>query len=1371
MKVKVDRVIDGDSTIYTTPDGERLRSRSKNTASLESTTTTGKQSLKGIDQTARVKTYVKPEDTLEIEDNPDRGVFDRVLVSPQKMYNGELVDVNGLKSMLGDNAYYTKYGLSDDNHGNLKTTYSKWLPYQFKDNVAPLTPEEFEEIDAKLPVLQRTIDSMKTGDNDEKQLFLDTMIGDLFGGDKADKVAAYLDIKKRRELTIDMEGAPLSAEKIMRDAFKDPRMQEEWDRSVMSRTSSDDVRLAYKGTHHTWQEKAGAAMQLFNDMSNYIDRGNLFAAENSNLKITDERLGSAMTDIPAEFRGIVTDEARKYGNERAYVKARQLKKDIQSHAIFDDANIAEQFLYGAGAYVTSLGSVAVGAKGFSLANKATQVVRAWEANSAIKALATSGAWTGAAFTDSVAMEAPRLLGDATYSPEEMVVDVVLDTALGAALPLMLMGGSKVIKPHVRQHLVDGHVNKAYGTKTIEKELYESTKRAPSNNEQLGAGIKAWEEARGPQPGGEAAHATNRETVGTTTESNPPDASVNNNNGTESHVSPIGDRPPVVGEDGVPRSTGEVDAERSVSNERNLTGAELSSIRSQTAAEALIDGGWVASGLDATHTAAKKSIGLLGKLGQGMADTTGKAMSHSMQLSDNAAMRFIGHNILEDPSGYAGNMKRHSTAAMSATKEKNSALSLVLPDYARHIEEWSIKKGSMFHETFKAKWGTPDGNKLAKQFEKEFIEAINARKMGRNIEHVSPSIVKMLNSWKNFTDHMGNRAIEESLPGWTKLRQNYFPQIRDNQKMANFIQKNDTGSTSLERLFEKGMLSTREAGLHDLDKVTIKDLARKMVEQAKTGQKELPKSTSEKLGRAQHRVEMDWSVTEGDLTLHDFLQTDIALTADKYSSDLGGRLGLNEVTGGKIVTDADIQGFKDVAHATNAEAIQALTNAGDSMGAAKLEKQFAKEVQMMDESFNMVLGRPPGKVLAPELRHLKTFTTLTRMGVLGTSQSIETGNIIARNTMDLFTDPEVLKHMMAMKPDTPEGKKLLEDVMNITGRTVDMEYLHRPQQVLDEETMKSYSGLRQLSVMLADKATGGSMKQPASRLLGKTSMFNWVQKHQSEYVQKSFLIHTDRYFTKGKSSINPKRMIDLGLIDLDGKNTELAHVFNNVIKKNEHGHIIDLQWDKWSAKAKKEYMSAAQRDEAQRLQQTFAGEAPAYYNKPLMNLLFQFREVPLVAQNKQLARNLMFGDVEAASSVMLNLAVAGMVRFGWLAGMGYAKATVEGERDSFRLPKLDRLDIMRYMASGGMLPDAIEIANSGFQSYNQKDAYQVFRQIPALGVLKDAKDFALGNNEVNTRAEAVQGLTLLGNTAWMDVIHTMFVKNINEMATFKEQEGE
>jgi streptogramin lyase len=93
--------------------------------------------------------------------------------------------------------------------------------------------------------------------------------------------------------------------------------------------------------------------------------------------------------------------------------------------------------------------------------------------------------------------------------------------------------------------------------------------------------------------------------------------------------------------------------------------------------------------------------------------------------------------------------------------------------------------------------------------------------------------------------------------------------------------------------------------------------------------------------------------------------------------------------------------------------------------------------------------------------------------------------------------------------------------------------------------------------------------------------------------------------------------------------------------------------------------------------------------------------------------------------------------------------------------------MRYQTNSGLIPDVLKIANSGFQSYNTKSTKAIGREVPVYGVLKDYKDLATGSNPNNPRAEAMQGVALTGTIWYMDIIHEMFVSNVNKLS----KEGE
>ncbi len=238
---------------------------------------------------------------------------------------------------------------------------------------------------------------------------------------------------------------------------------------------------------------------------------------------------------------------------------------------------------------------------------------------------------------------------------------------------------------------------------------------------------------------------------------------------------------------------------------------------------------------------------------------------------------------------------------------------------------------------------------------------------------------------------------------------------------------------------------------------------------------------------------------------DLLNTDLAEVSTKYSNRMAGWVGLSKSTDGMITSELDIKAFK-----------ANLVQEGIDKGV-----DTTKDAQMYDDVMDLMLGKPARGGLAQDLRILKDATSLTRMGLLGFAQAIETGGVLTRGIMQTMKDPKTFKRMTGVDKNDP----LLKEMQAMTGITDDMEYLQRQSVFMDQSGKEDVSKVRALSAAIADKATFGSLKAPAGRLLGKTTGFNLVRKWQSRVNQLSFALDVSKHFKDGTGMSVNARMAD------------------------------------------------------------------------------------------------------------------------------------------------------------------------------------------------------------------------------------------------------
>jgi hypothetical protein len=304
----------------------------------------------------------------------------------------------------------------------------------------------------------------------------------------------------------------------------------------------------------------------------------------------------------------------------------------------------------------------------------------------------------------------------------------------------------------------------------------------------------------------------------------------------------------------------------------------------------------------------------------------------------------------------------------------------------------------------------------------------------------------------------------------------------------------------------------------------------------------------------------------------------------------------------------------------------------------------------------------------------------------------------------------------------------------------------------------------MSLKIADLATGGEMKAEASRGLGKLSGYNMIRRAQTRAVQASFMLDIANHFTKGKGVMGNARMADVGLTDTLGKNAQMEAAFKKYAEFDSNGVLKKLNINKWDKAVREELQYAMIRDEAQQIQRTHVGELPPWMNKPIMGLIFQFRQMPIVANSKSLGRALAFADKEAVTGVMLNTAIAGMVRYGKFAALGTAANLVTGDDNKINY---EYTETQKYITPFGIFPDMYDITygTTGINSISDMDSGwdALQSQVPVMGLINDYHEAGKSatRGDVKGMVESASNLVPLSNTALAEVMGQALIKQIEK----------
>tara|TARA_R110002020_G_scaffold39742_2_gene117746 strand:- start:443 stop:3895 length:3453 start_codon:yes stop_codon:yes gene_type:complete len=742
------------------------------------------------------------------------------------------------------------------------------------------------------------------------------------------------------------------------------------------------------------------------------------------------------------------------------------------------------------------------------------------------------------------------------------------------------------------------------------------------------------------------------------------------------------------------------------------------------------------------------LDFLGRLQSGIVADLGSKFQNGKLTS----LEYIGYYLTEIGKGYGGNARRTHSAALIRDFESRASEMQILPSYAKTMDALAISKGEGHVGRSRAQNEAGADNKLVDEFNRDVFKLSEALRRGDDVSHFGPELRGFMDEWDTYMDYNHGRLVDAGIEGFTKARKvkHYIPRVWEHGAIRGAITKH--GRDKLDTLFTKAYRSHLEASgeVSNID-AAAKDLAKGhvdfLVEQAERARrgKAIPDGYEPAIdSRARQRRDIDIRAEVDGLSILDLLDTEVAGIATKYSNRMAGWVGLSKATKGTINSQVDI----DVLRA--------------NMVAEGVEKGIdtTKYEQYYDDLINLMMGRPTRGGLLKELRQLKDLTVQTRMGGLGTAQLIETGQVITRSLLNFTSSDEVVKTAFKRAGVDPNDSLLIRDIQNISKITDDIEWLDRQSVHLDQAEIEEAHKARQFSLWLANKATFGSAKATGSRLLGKTTGYNMIRKLQSRVVQSSFTLDVLKHFKDGTGKMGNRRMADLGLTNSLGEDEALSKAIKEHVKYDADGNIESINFDKWDVDAREKFQYAMIRDEAQQIQRTLVGELPPWMNKPMMGLLFQFREMPLVAHNKQLGRSLAFADKEAVMGVMANASMAGMVRWAKFAALGTAVAAITGE--TVRDPTTEQMSVSKYITQFGIYADAYDLVLGAYQVEETDDAEELaLRQVPVLGLMKDYFDAFGGADDGREMIEAAQGLTPLGNTALGEMIYTQMLETFGD----------
>lgn len=716
-------------------------------------------------------------------------------------------------------------------------------------------------------------------------------------------------------------------------------------------------------------------------------------------------------------------------------------------------------------------------------------------------------------------------------------------------------------------------------------------------------------------------------------------------------------------------------------------------------------------------------------GQNWLSKVHKALGNSVGMQEFASrlifnadkkMSFIGTHILESGIGFTGKMKRKASAALIKDSHYTKHVGNLNKSYVDNVSAWAMEQGSDTYRAFKAAWEGGKVNSVAREFHKAVFRHQEMLQMGMTPEP-NKYIEDYVKSLNKVNDELFDGRVSANVKGFNKERRigNYIPHVWKKVKVNEITKRH--GENVVLELLTKSIESAKRAG-KIADSASTTELAERQLNWI-NGLGDSMEHTGEVgagiSGRGKSRIPLDFTTEHNGLSMLDLIDTDVPSVMDSYIQRAGADIGISEATNGLIRSEGDFVKF--------------LTPDSD---ADKL---------LVQDAMDMLYGRPTRQGMSPEMRSMMDIVTVQQMGGIGVAQLAETGTMAQRLVVNYMSQPKVAKKIWAMAGESMDDRGVMAQVRSISAVNDNMEYINRYSvNNIDQAQIDELSNLRAASIDAVDKATLGSYKAQFGRMLGSLSGVNAIQKAQSRLLQASFSVDIARAAKFNKGTSTGARLNDLGLT-ADGK------AFANIRKHvefDEDGFPSNFNFDSWDKDALDEFVYAMNREEAQLMPRVMAGELPVFMNKPMWQVIMQFRKTPLAFMSKGAQRNLQFADREAVLGTVLNSMTAGVTRYSKfaLAGGGYAALTDE----EFRQPTMNQMQPWNYVSNFGIMGDAYTIGQSWSKTAQSKSGIEALwegaTQVSVLSSIDSAYNAVQGDPVAIKRSMPLNTLPLVNEVS-------------------------
>lgn len=637
--------------------------------------------------------------------------------------------------------------------------------------------------------------------------------------------------------------------------------------------------------------------------------------------------------------------------------------------------------------------------------------------------------------------------------------------------------------------------------------------------------------------------------------------------------------------------------------------------------------------------------------------------NQMYKSNAAMLNWFAGNVLESPHGYG---RGNYTAATGMEFYHRQIMTPVGNAYTDMLYGWAKRNQQTWQGSGH---GVSDAG--MRTFNREVMLEINDRAMGRTSRR-DPEIMAAADAfdqsaqraWQIARGEAGQHAVDgfQNVP----QRTGYQPYYWNPSKLADLLSRNVVTESNLVDALSRAY---QRAGL---DPAVTADIAQALVRRMKAGAldqtttvqhlltadgREFIAAAMRDAGVPQHRIDGALRSLGGDL--HDRGRSNFA--KHKNEVDLGQTVKTEDGSTVQLIDLLDHDLYANwMRYARSVSGASALARVGITNRAMREEivnAVLAEQRALGEEAINPnflrsffshfdggpVKGAWGDKMvdgIGESASLAKVYTNLALLNKMGIAQTAELGAALAQTGLETWWARSGMAAFNSAVRDS--NKNVLDDLAFMLG-DIGKDQVHFAHYLqLDELSSKDRHMLTQ--------ALGGFGRK-AQYVQGYTSLFNQVRSYEQRIAALGFAdkVFRDLAEVIGRTGdvldLDPKLMrrfaTDFGL-DTDMVSELGRLVDNGTIEFKTIGgrrYVDRLNMDRWDVQTRTNFASGITRHMNQVVQKSMAGESDPWMHTTWGSLFTHLKTFPMLAIQKQFARNMRHADPQRTGAVMYGMATA------------------------------------------------------------------------------------------------------------------------------------